>query len=68
MQQQTLVLWGEQDQALSAQLLLTHLIEHVPNVRIQRFEHAGHWVHRDVPETVTGHVVEFLRATGPDQS
>ncbi len=67
-QQPTLVLWGNQDQALSAQLLLTGLAEHVPNVRIQRFEHAGHWVHRDVPESVTGHVVEFLRATGPDQS
>ncbi len=67
-QQRTLVLWGDQDQALSSALLLPNLPEHVPNVRILHFEQAGHWLHRDLPEAVTGHVVDFLRATGPDQS
>ncbi|MEO8901981.1 MAG: alpha/beta hydrolase [Polyangiaceae bacterium] len=66
--QHTLVLWGDQDQALSGALLLPKLPEHVPNVRVVRFENAGHWVHRDLPETVTQHVVDFLRATGLVQS
>ena len=66
--QRTLVLWGDQDQALSGALLLQTLAEHVPNVRVQRFSAAGHWLHRDLPEVVTEHVVDFLSATGGDQS
>ncbi len=60
--QRTLVLWGEQDQALSAALLLDDLHEHVPRLRIARFANAGHWLHHDLPEVVNRHAVEFLSA------
>ncbi len=58
--QRTLVLWGEQDKALSAHLLLDGLETYVPNVRIERFAGAGHWLHRDLPEVVARHLVEFF--------
>jgi len=58
--QRTLVLWGEQDKALSARLLLEGLEAHVPNVRIERFAEAGHWLHRDLPDAVARHLVEFF--------
>jgi pimeloyl-ACP methyl ester carboxylesterase len=61
--QRTLVLWGEQDKALSAPLLLDSLTRWVPNVRIARFANAGHWLHHDLPEVVARHVIEFLSAS-----
>lgn len=61
--QPTLVLWGEQDRALSTQLLLTGLELHVPRARITRFANAGHWAHHDLPEVVSRHAIEFLSAT-----
>jgi pimeloyl-ACP methyl ester carboxylesterase len=60
--QPTLVLWGDQDHALSAPLLLTGLEQFVPRVRVARFANAGHWLHHDLPEVVSRHVVEFLSA------
>ena len=59
----TLVLWGERDGALSSSLLLDGLERLVPNVRIARFANAGHWLHHDLPEVVSRHVVQFLSAT-----
>jgi pimeloyl-ACP methyl ester carboxylesterase len=61
--QPTLVLWGDQDQALSASLLLSGLELHVPHVRVTRFADAGHWLHHDLPEVVNRHLVEFLSAS-----
>ena len=58
----TLVLWGERDGALSSTLLLDGLERLVPNVRVARFANAGHWLHRDLPEVVARHVVQFLSA------
>ena len=58
--QRTLVLWGERDQALSAPLLLSELAQHVPEVRVARFANGGHWLHHDLPEVVSRHVIEFL--------
>jgi pimeloyl-ACP methyl ester carboxylesterase len=58
--QRTLVLWGEQDSALSARLLLTNVSQHVPNVLVERFGSAGHWLHRDVPEIVNRRLIEFF--------
>jgi pimeloyl-ACP methyl ester carboxylesterase len=58
--QPTLVLWGEQDKALSARLLLTNLVEHVPNVSVERFAGAGHWLHRDLPEIVNQRLCAFF--------
>ncbi|MEP7050116.1 MAG: alpha/beta hydrolase [Pseudomonadota bacterium] len=66
--QRTLVLWGDQDKALSGALLLPDLPKYVPGVRTERFAHAGHWLHHDVPTEVTFHVLSFLNATGSGQS
>ena len=60
--QPTMVLWGEQDAALSAPLLLDGLAEYVPDLRVQRFPDAGHWLHHDLPEVVTRCLLDFLRA------
>ena len=62
--QPTLVLWGDQDPALSGALLLPKLSEYVPDLRVLHFEQAGHWLHYDLPEVVTRHVVDFLSTTG----
>jgi len=56
----TLVLWGEQDSALSARLLLTGLSQYVPDVHVERFANAGHWLHRDLPETVAQRLIAFF--------
>ena len=61
--QPTLVLWGDRDQALSAELLLTGLERYVPLVRVARFANAGHWIHHDLPEVVGRHTIEFLSAS-----
>jgi pimeloyl-ACP methyl ester carboxylesterase len=61
--QPTLVLWGDQDTALSASLLLTDLEKYAPRAKVARFAHAGHWLHHDLPEVVSRHVIEFLSAT-----
>ena len=58
--QSTLVLWGDQDQALSSRLLLTDLATYVPLLRVEHFADAGHWLHRDLPEAVNQHLLEFL--------
>jgi epoxide hydrolase 4 len=58
--QRTLVLWGEQDTALSARLLLDNLSEHVPQVSVERFANAGHWLHRDLPEIVSQRLIAFF--------
>jgi pimeloyl-ACP methyl ester carboxylesterase len=60
--QETLVLWGEQDTALSANLLLTRLSEYVPRARVERFANAGHWLHRDLPELVSQRLIAFFKA------
>ena len=58
--QRTLVLWGEQDLSLSWQVLLPELARHVPDVRVERFANAGHWLHHDLPEVVNRHLIAFL--------
>jgi pimeloyl-ACP methyl ester carboxylesterase len=58
--QRTLVLWGEQDTALSAPLLLDNLQRYVPEVSVERFAHAGHWLHRDLPELVSQRLIAFF--------
>jgi pimeloyl-ACP methyl ester carboxylesterase len=58
--QATLVLWGEQDLSLSGNVLLPDLPRHVPDVRVERFANAGHWLHHDLPELIHGRIIEFL--------
>jgi pimeloyl-ACP methyl ester carboxylesterase len=55
-----LVLWGERDLSLSARVLLPGLARHVPDVRVESFPDAGHWLHHDLPELVNRRLVEFL--------
>jgi pimeloyl-ACP methyl ester carboxylesterase len=65
--QPTLVLFGEQDRSLSAKVLLSSIARYVPDVRVERFPNAGHWLHHDLPEIVGQRVIEFLRSPSPDE-
>jgi pimeloyl-ACP methyl ester carboxylesterase len=56
----TLLLWGERDRYLGPRLT-EGLEPWVPNLRVQRFPDASHWVQNDVPEAVNGALVAFLR-------
>jgi len=58
--QRTLVLWGDQDLSLSGRVLLPDLARHVPDVRVERFANAGHWLHHDLPELVSRHLIAFF--------
>jgi pimeloyl-ACP methyl ester carboxylesterase len=55
----TLLLWGEQDFALD--LALTEELDPlVPDLRVERFADAGHWVQFDAPEGVNDALLDFL--------
>jgi len=64
----SLVLWGEQDLALSSRILLPDLPRHVPGVRVERFADAGHWPHHDLPEVVNTHLLEFFSGSSNSNS
>jgi epoxide hydrolase 4 len=55
----TLVLWGERDPYLSPRLL-DGLDQWVPDLRVERFPRAGHWVHVDEAERVDRALIDFL--------
>ena len=55
----TLVIWGEQDQALLP-VLLEGLEALVPDLRIQRVPDGSHWVVHERPEIVETAIREFL--------
>ncbi len=55
----TLVVWGERDRALSADLL-DGLAEWVPDLRVERLPAASHWVQADEPRWVTELLLEEL--------
>jgi pimeloyl-ACP methyl ester carboxylesterase len=57
----TLVCWGTQDDALSP-ALFEGLDELVPDVRIERFHGASHWVQADEPGAVSRRLLEFFAA------
>ncbi|WP_225335428.1 alpha/beta fold hydrolase [Halomicrobium urmianum] len=55
----TLLLWGERDLALATSL--TRGVERwVPELRVERFEDAGHWIHIDAVDRVNGALSGFL--------
>jgi len=56
---ETLVIWGEQDRALSTRLL-DGLERVAPRVRVERIPEAGHWVQNEAPERVNRLLVDFL--------
>ncbi len=55
----TLVLWGEQDVALSPKLL-DDLDKHVENLKIQMLPTASHWVIEDAPNEVHAAISSFF--------
>lgn len=56
---ETLVIWGEEDVALTIGLL-EGLERYAPNVRIERLPGVGHWVQNEAPEEVNRLLIEFL--------
>lgn len=58
---QTLMLWGLKDRYLGPELVDTPK-NLVPNLRVERFEDASHWVHGDIPERVNEHLIAFLKS------
>jgi pimeloyl-ACP methyl ester carboxylesterase len=60
----TLVLWGQDDPALLA-ANADGLGRWVPDLRVERFPGAGHFVQADAPEAVNAALVRFFRAGRP---
>jgi pimeloyl-ACP methyl ester carboxylesterase len=58
----TLVIWGERDKALLPGNL-DGLEEFVPDLTIRRVPDASHWIVHEQPDTVIGHIREFLAAS-----
>ncbi len=58
-QAQTLVIWGEKDQALGTSLL-EGLDKYVRHTHIRRIPDAGHFVQQDAPEEVTNALLQFF--------
>ena len=58
---ETLILWGEQDHALTISLL-EGIENYAPRACIQRFAHAGHWIQNEIPSDVNQAMVQFLQA------
>jgi pimeloyl-ACP methyl ester carboxylesterase len=59
----TLVIWGEQDSALTTHNL-DGLEAYVPDLRIERIPDASHWVPADAPERVNELLVGFFGGAG----
>ena len=56
----TLLIWGEQDPALSIEL--TYGLEQwVDNLQVKRIAESGHWVQQEQPEKVNQLMLEFLQ-------
>ncbi len=58
----TLVFWGEQDVALSKDLIINSDEFVDAPYSIRYFPSCGHWVHLEEPELVNKHMLEFLRS------
>ena len=56
----TLVLWGMRDESLVSELL-DGLEAWVPNVMIERFAAATHWIVHEEPDRVAQRILEFMR-------
>ncbi|WP_420642416.1 alpha/beta fold hydrolase [Candidatus Leptofilum sp.] len=55
----TLLIWGEQDFALSRDLT-EDLEKWVPNIQRHYIPHSNHWVQNEAPEEVNRAIVAFL--------
>lgn len=59
----TLVIWGERDRHLGAELAQPDAVD-VPNLeRVVRLPNASHWVHHDDPDRVNELLVDFFAET-----
>jgi epoxide hydrolase 4 len=56
----TLLIWGERDPVFTRETT-ENFDESVPNLRIERVAHAGHFVQTDAPEIVSELLVDFAR-------
>ena len=64
----TLVIWGQGDRYLGADLAEPHA-EDVPNLdRVERLPDASHWVHHDAAERVNELLIDFLTPTQGSQN
>jgi len=59
-----LVIWGEQDRYLGAELAEPDRAL-VPYARVERLPDASHWVQADQPETVNALLLDFLADLRP---
>lgn len=57
---ETLVIWGDRDQALTTRLL-EGIERYAPRLRIHRIPYASHWVQSEAAREVNEVLVEFLR-------
>jgi pimeloyl-ACP methyl ester carboxylesterase len=63
----TLVIWGQRDRFLGAELAEPDR-DDVPNLdRVERLPDASHWVQHDDPERVTQLLIDFFAAARPTQ-
>jgi pimeloyl-ACP methyl ester carboxylesterase len=64
-QASTLVIWGERDSYLGAELAEPES-RWVPNVRVERLPNSAHWVQLDAPERVNELLIGFLSQPDSD--
>ncbi len=55
----TLILWGERDAALGVELA-EQSTAYLDDGALLRFPGATHWVHEDIPDEITGHLLEYF--------
>jgi pimeloyl-ACP methyl ester carboxylesterase len=55
----TLLIWGEEDQALGKELTY-NTDQFVPNLQVRYIPQCSHWVQQEQPELVNRYIIEFL--------
>ena len=59
----TLMVWGEEDTALSLELTEGYG-PYVADMTLNRLPQVSHWVQQEAPEAVNGHLTDWMRAKG----
>jgi pimeloyl-ACP methyl ester carboxylesterase len=59
----TLMVWGEEDTALSLELTKGYG-PYVADMTLNRLPQVSHWVQQEAPEAVNGHLTDWMRAKG----